>query len=152
MQKKHISSKSARHLRSALWNKLTVKRTSIGTRATSACLYIVDWELITKVNLRFVLSTLQAVNQAGLVTHTTECSSCSPRSTETYLAPGDCPQWQPAENSSAPRQLFQAKSPVFSGHWYSCIIKPLSVPVVVAKPGEDMKTAIIIEGRLCFEV
>lgn len=100
MQKKHISSKSARHLRSALWNKLTVKRTSTGSRATSACLYNVDWELITKVNLRFVLSTLQAVNHAGLITLTTACSSCSP-STETYLAPGDCTQWQPAESSSS---------------------------------------------------
>lgn len=94
-----------------------VKRTSTGTRATSACLHNVDGELITKLNLWFVLSTLPGVNQVGLMTHTTECSFCSP-STGTYLAPGDSTQWQPAERSSSPRQLFQAKSPALSGHLY----------------------------------
>lgn len=109
-----------------------VKRKSTGSRATPACLHNVDWELITKLSLWFVLWTLPAVKQVGLVTHTTECSFCSP-STETYLAPGDSTQWQPAESSSSPRQLLQAKSPAISGHLYYCSLQALISPCCSGK-------------------
>lgn len=128
-----------------------VKRTSTGTRATTACLHNVNWELITKLNLWFTLSILPSVNQVRLITHITECSFCSP-STETYLAPGDSTQWQPAESSSSPRQLFQAKCPAISGHLYSCTLWALIGPCCSGKAKRGGENSHKNEGKPCFEV
>lgn len=73
------------------------------------------WDLITKLNLWLLLSTLPVVIQTGLISHIPECCPCSP-SAETYLAPGDFTLLQPAVSSSSGRWLFQNKSPTFSGH------------------------------------
>lgn len=105
-------------------------KTSTGTRATSVCLRSMGWDLITKLNLWLLLSTLPVVIQTGLITPIPECCPCSP-STETYLAPADFTLLQPAVSSSSRRWLFQNKSPTFSGHT-TVVSRPLPVPVILA--------------------
>lgn len=102
-------------------------RTSTETRATPACLHCTNWELIAKLNLRLLLSTLPVMNQAGLITHIPNCCLRNP-STETYLAAGDFTQLQPAASGSSGRQLFQTKSPAFRGHLHYSSVQALISP------------------------
>lgn len=102
-------------------------RISNGTRASPVCLHCTNWELITKLNLQLLLSMLPVVNQPGLISHIPNCCLCSP-STETYLAAGDSTQLQPAASSSSGRQLFQTKSPAFSGHLHYSSVQVLISP------------------------
>lgn len=104
-------------------------RTSTGTRATSACLHSMGWELSTKLNLWLLLSVLPVVVQAWLITLIPERCLCSPR-TEPYLSPRDFTLLQQVV---APEGSSSRRSPQHSVVTYTTAIsRLLSGPVLLA--------------------